>query len=93
MHPSVSANSVAELVKLAKAQPGMLRYASAGVGTLPHIEGELLKARAGIDISHVPYRGGGPGLIGLLGGRFIFSFRLSPSCCRMSAMAACGDWL
>jgi tripartite-type tricarboxylate transporter receptor subunit TctC len=68
VHPSVSANSVAELVKLAKAQPGMLRYASAGVGTLPHIEGELLKARAGIDISHVPYRGGGPGLIGLLGG-------------------------
>lgn len=68
VHPSVSANSVAELVKLAKAQPGMLRYASAGVGTLPHIEGELLKARAQIDISHVPYRGGGPGLTGLLGG-------------------------
>ena len=68
VHPSVSANSVADLVKLAKSQPGMLRYASAGVGTLPHIEGELLKARAQIDISHVPYRGGGPGLIGLLGG-------------------------
>ena len=46
----------------------MLRYGSAGVGALPHIEGELLKARAGIDISHVPYRGGGPALIGLLGG-------------------------
>jgi tripartite-type tricarboxylate transporter receptor subunit TctC len=68
VHPSVSASSVADLVKLAKSQPGMLRYGSAGVGTLPHIEGELLKARAQIDISHVPYRGGGPALIGLLGG-------------------------
>jgi tripartite-type tricarboxylate transporter receptor subunit TctC len=67
VHPSVAANSVAELVALAKAQPGTLRYGSAGVGTLPHIEGELLKARAGIDISHVPYRGGGPALTGLLG--------------------------
>ena len=68
VHPSVKANSVAELVELAKSQPGMLRYASAGVGTLPHIEGELLKARAQIEISHIPYRGGGPGLTGLLGG-------------------------
>jgi tripartite-type tricarboxylate transporter receptor subunit TctC len=56
------------LVSLAKAQPGMLRYASAGVGTLPHIEGELLKARAQIEWSHIPYRGGGAGLTGLLGG-------------------------
>jgi tripartite-type tricarboxylate transporter receptor subunit TctC len=68
VHPSVEAKSVAELVGLAKLQPGMLRYASAGVGTLPHIEGELLKAAAHIEISHVPYRGGGPGLTGLLGG-------------------------
>ena len=68
VHPSVSANSVAELVKLAKSQPGTLRYGSAGVGTLPHIEGELLKARAQIEMSHIPYRGGGPALTGLLGG-------------------------
>jgi tripartite-type tricarboxylate transporter receptor subunit TctC len=68
VHPSVSVNSVAELVKLAKSQPGMLRYASAGVGTLPHIEGELLNARAQIELRHIPYRGGGPGLTGLLGG-------------------------
>lgn len=68
VHPSVPANSVAELVALAKTQPGMLRYGSAGVGTLPHIEGELLKARAQIEMSHVPYRGGGPALTGLLGG-------------------------
>ena len=68
VHPSVKAASVAELVKLAKSEPGALRYGSAGVGTLPHLEGELLKARAQIDISHIPYRGGGPALTGLLGG-------------------------
>jgi tripartite-type tricarboxylate transporter receptor subunit TctC len=68
VHPSVAANSVAELVRLAKSQPDTLRYGSAGVGTLPHIEGELLKARAQIAIGHVPYRGGGPALTGLLGG-------------------------
>jgi tripartite-type tricarboxylate transporter receptor subunit TctC len=68
LHPSVQANSVAEFVSLAKAQPNTFRYGSAGTGGLPHLEGELLKARAGIEISHVPYRGGGPALIGLLGG-------------------------
>jgi tripartite-type tricarboxylate transporter receptor subunit TctC len=68
VHPSVPANSVAELVSLAKSKPGTLNFASAGIGTLPHIEGELFKARAQIDIHHVPYRGGGPGLTGLLGG-------------------------
>ena len=68
VHPSVPAKSVAELVSLAKSQPGMLRYGSAGVGTLPHLEGELLNARAQIEMSHIPYRGGGPALTGLLGG-------------------------
>lgn len=68
VHPSVRAASVAELIALARSQPGGLRYGSAGIGTLPHLEGELLKARAGVDISHIPYRGGGPALTGLLGG-------------------------
>jgi len=68
VHPSVSAQSVSELIALAKARPGMLNYASAGIGTLPHIEGELLKSRAGIDIRHVPYRGGGQALTGLVAG-------------------------
>ena len=67
-HPSVSARSVAELIGLAKARPGALNYGSAGIGTLPHLEGELLKARAQIDMNHVPYRGGGQALTGLLGG-------------------------
>jgi tripartite-type tricarboxylate transporter receptor subunit TctC len=78
VHPSVEVKTVAELVQLAKAKPDMLRYASAGVGTLPHIEGELLKTRAQIQISHVPYRGGGPGLTGLLGGEVHMFFSALP---------------
>ena len=67
VNPSITARSVAELVSLAKAQPGKLRFGSAGTGSLPHLEGELLKVRAQIDMVHVPYRGGGPALVGLLG--------------------------
>lgn len=67
VNPSVAARTVAELVSLAKSRPGELRYGSAGVGSLPHLEGELLKARAHIDMVHIPYRGGGPALVGLLG--------------------------
>ena len=68
LHPSVPANTVSELVRLAKSRPGALSYGSAGVGTLPHLEGEFLKTAAGIDMVHVPYRGGGQALTGLLGG-------------------------
>jgi tripartite-type tricarboxylate transporter receptor subunit TctC len=74
VHTSVPANSVAELVRLAKSQPGMLSYGSAGVGSLPHLEGELLKALAQIEMSHIPYRGGGPALTGLLGGQIHMFF-------------------
>jgi tripartite-type tricarboxylate transporter receptor subunit TctC len=69
VHPSVSAKSVAELIALAKSKPGTLNFASAGSGTLPHIEGELLKSLAKIEMNHVPYRGGGNALTGLLAGQ------------------------
>ncbi len=69
VHPSVPASSVAELIALAKSRPDALNYGSAGIGTLPHLEGELLKARAQIEMNHIPYRGGGPALTGLLGGQ------------------------
>jgi tripartite-type tricarboxylate transporter receptor subunit TctC len=69
VHPSVLAGSVAELIGLAKSRPDALNYGSAGIGTLPHLEGELLKARARIEMNHVPYRGGGQALTGLLGGQ------------------------
>src|SRR5215218_10581858 len=63
------ANSVSELINLAKMHPGTFTYGSAGIGSLPHLEGELLKARAQIGMTHVPYRGGGQALTGLLGGQ------------------------
>jgi tripartite-type tricarboxylate transporter receptor subunit TctC len=66
--PSIGAHTVADLVRVAKEKPGTLHFGSAGIGSLPHLEGELLKVRAGIDMVHVPYRGGGPALVGLLGG-------------------------
>jgi tripartite-type tricarboxylate transporter receptor subunit TctC len=60
---------VAELIQAARAKPGALTYASAGIGSPQHLGMELLKARAGIDILHVPYKGGGPAMTDLLAGR------------------------
>src|SRR5207237_10377029 len=59
---NVPANNMAELVALAKAQPGKLNFASAGIGGLPHLAGELFKLTAGIDIVHVPYPGAPPAI-------------------------------
>jgi tripartite-type tricarboxylate transporter receptor subunit TctC len=75
VNPSVAAKSVSELMNLAKSKPGALSYGSSGVGTLPHLEGEILKSLAKIDMVHVPYRGGGQAVTGLLGGEvhLIFS--------------------
>lgn len=66
--PSVAAKSVRELVDLARAKPGELNYASAGPGSTAHIAAELFKAMAGVNIVHVPYKGGGPAINSLLGG-------------------------
>jgi tripartite-type tricarboxylate transporter receptor subunit TctC len=66
VHPSLPATSVKELIALAKQRPGKLNYASGGTGTGLHLAGELLKATAGIDIVHVPYKGAGPGMTALL---------------------------
>jgi tripartite-type tricarboxylate transporter receptor subunit TctC len=69
VHPSVPAKTLAEYVALAKQKPGELNYASSGVGGAGHLTGELFKQRAGVDIVHVPYKGGGPAMTDLLGGR------------------------
>jgi len=69
VNPSVPAKSVPEFIAYAKANPGKLNMASAGTGTVPHVAGELFKMMAGIDMAHVPYRGGGPALNDLLGGQ------------------------
>ena len=69
VHPSVPAKSVAELVALAKAKPGQLNYGSGGIGSTPFLATELFKARAGVDITHVPYKGGAPALADLAAGQ------------------------
>lgn len=69
VHPSVPARDLRELIALAKSQPGKLSFASAGTGTSVHIAGELLKAMAGVDILHVPYKGGAPALNDVMGGQ------------------------
>ena len=68
IHPSVPAQSVNELVALAKANPGKYSYSSAGPGTPAHLAGELFKLAFGVDITHVPFKGGGPGIASTLGG-------------------------
>lgn len=74
VNPSVKANSVKELVELARAQPGKLNYASFGAGTSNHLGAESFKMVAGIDITHIPYKGGAPALTDLLGGRVEMMF-------------------
>ena len=74
VHPKVAAQSVRELIALAKAQPGKLTYASAGSGSSQHLSAELFKRAAGVDIVHVPYKGAAPGITDLLAGQVDMSF-------------------
>ena len=68
------ARTTAELVAIAKAKPGTVTFASAGNGTVPHLAGELFKLRAGVDIVHVPYKGGGPAIVDLVSGQVPMMF-------------------
>ena len=68
VHPLVPAKSVKELIALAKRRPGQLNYASAGVGTAPHLSAELFNVMAGVTMTHVPYKGSPPAVTDLLGG-------------------------
>jgi tripartite-type tricarboxylate transporter receptor subunit TctC len=74
VNPAVPARSVSEFIAYAKANPGKVSFASAGVGSGSHMSGELFKMMAGVDIVHVPYRGGGPALTDLLGGQVQLMF-------------------
>ncbi|HET9404649.1 MAG TPA: tripartite tricarboxylate transporter substrate binding protein [Burkholderiales bacterium] len=69
VHPSFPAKTLAELLKIARARPGTLAYASVGIGTPQHLSGELFKMVTGTDIVHVPYKGGAPATTALLGGQ------------------------
>ena len=79
VHPSVGASSVAELIKIAKANPGKLNYASSGPGTPYHMAGELFKAMAGVDIVHVPYKGSSGARTDILGGQVQMMFDAVPT--------------
>ena len=68
VNPELPVNSVKELIALAKQKPGQLQYASAGIGSFQHLGGELFKLEAGVDILHVPFKGGGPSMIDVIGG-------------------------
>jgi len=68
-HPSLPAKTVQELIALAKAKPGQINYASFGAGGAPHLGAELFKSMAGVNLTHVPYKGSGPSFADLLGGQ------------------------
>jgi tripartite-type tricarboxylate transporter receptor subunit TctC len=95
-HPSVRAQSVKELIALAKAQPGELSFASAGNGSSQHLAGELFKSMAGIDITHVAYKGSTPAIADLLGGQVSLMFDVMPTVIghvkagKLKAIAAAG---
>jgi tripartite-type tricarboxylate transporter receptor subunit TctC len=69
VHPSVPAKNVKELIALAKARPGQMRYASSGIGGFNHFGGEMFKTMTGVDLIHVPYKGGGPAMIDVMAGQ------------------------
>ncbi len=95
-HPSVIVTNVAELVALARSRPGQLAYGSSGSGSLAHLLPEMLKRAAGIDLVHVPFRGGGQMLVDLLAGNIQLAFADFPSLLpnvrsgRLRALAAAG---
>ena len=78
VHPTLPVKSIGELVKLAKAKPGALDYASAGLGTVTFLAAELFKAEAGVNLRHVPYKGGGESLISIVSGETIVYFSPLP---------------
>jgi tripartite-type tricarboxylate transporter receptor subunit TctC len=74
VHPAQPVRTLADLVALAKQMPGKLNYGTAGVGTPGHLTAEMFRAAAGIDIQHVPYKGGAPAITDLIGGQIQIMF-------------------
>ena len=79
VHPSVKANTLPELIALAKSQPGVLTYASSGIGSPQHLAGEMFKRMAGVDLLHVPYKGSGPAMTDLIGGQVLTMIETAPA--------------
>ena len=80
VHPSVPAKTVAEFIDYVRANPKKANMASSGIGTTPHLAGELFRMMAGVDFQHIPYRGAAPALTDLLAGQVQFYFSTTPSC-------------
>jgi tripartite-type tricarboxylate transporter receptor subunit TctC len=97
LHPSVKANSVAEVIALAKSQPGAVNYASSGSGTSIHMSGEMFKHLTGVNMVHIPYKGSAPAVNDLLGGQVMMMFDNIPSALphiksgRLRALATTGS--
>ncbi len=79
VHPSLPVHDVSELIEYARTNPGKLAYGSAGIGTMHHIMGELIKQKTGIEMVHVPYRGGAPLMQDLIAGNVKVSFNTLPT--------------
>ena len=94
VNPGLGVTSVQELIALARARPGKLNYSSAGIGTPPHLIGEMFKQRLGLDVVHVPYKGGGPSVQAVVAGETQFSFENPASSLplRWSRPAMSGRW-
>jgi tripartite-type tricarboxylate transporter receptor subunit TctC len=97
VHPAVQANSLQELIALAKAKPGQLNYASAGSGSPTNLVAELFSMMAAVRMQHIPYKGGGPALIELIGGQVQLAFQIPVSAIphirggRIKAIAVSGE--
>lgn len=78
VHPSVPANSVEELIKLAKSKPGQLTYGSSGIGSTQHLAGALFSKIAGVQMNHIPYKGSGQAIVDLLAGQINMNFDTMP---------------
>jgi len=92
VNPSVPAKTIPELIAYAKANPGKLNMASSGNGSTIHVSGELFKMMAGVNMVHVPYRGGAPAMTDLLAGQVhVISITCRPRC-STSAPASCAHW-
>jgi tripartite-type tricarboxylate transporter receptor subunit TctC len=79
VNPQVPAKTLGEFIALAKKQPGKVQYASGGVGSFMHLGGELFKLSAGVDLLHVPFRGGGPAMTDVMGGHTSAAFATIPT--------------
>ena len=79
VHPAMPVKSMTDLIALAKQRPGQMTFASSGIGNATHLTGELFKSMAGLDVVHVPYKGGGAAVADLIGGHVAFSFASMPS--------------